>query len=350
MINEAALLESRTLRTSLGNRTEVLDKVKALSLLPDGMHVTTVLVATYFEVAERTINRLVQRHREELTENGAHVLKGAELHVFERDNLSLSKKSYPQGRAHLTLYPRRAVLNIAMLLRDSEVARQVRAYLLDIESLVRPRYEPAPAAPEPMSLDDHIDLRLARILGKTVVPLFNALIESSGEQRLELISLREDIQRIERKIVRHDVRLLRLERAQEQRGLAGVIASLDAMGWREFEQHIAGLLRRDGCTDVRVLGGSADRGVDITGRTADGRTVAVQCKHFAPHRSVWSGELQKFLGAAKVQHGADVALYVATCSFSREALAIAAEFGVTSVHRGLLESWSAGAQLQVLRQ
>ncbi len=75
----------------------------------------------------------------------------------------------------------------------------------------------------------------------------------------------------------------------------------------------------------------------------------MQCKNFAPYRSVQSGEMQKFLGAAKVQHRAEVALYVATCPFSREALAIAVEYGVTAVHRGLLEAWSGGTVLQVLR-
>ncbi|MEV6167803.1 hypothetical protein AB0L99_06205 [Streptomyces sp. NPDC051954] len=50
MINESALLESKTLRGSVLERTDVLDRVKALSLLPDGMHVTTAMVAAYFGV------------------------------------------------------------------------------------------------------------------------------------------------------------------------------------------------------------------------------------------------------------------------------------------------------------
>ncbi|MCX4549485.1 hypothetical protein OG204_19535 [Streptomyces sp. NBC_01387] len=56
-------------------------------------------------------------------------------------------ESYPQGRAHLRLYTRRTVLNIAMLLRDSEVARRVRTYLLDAEesrpavAVFDPRYD-----------------------------------------------------------------------------------------------------------------------------------------------------------------------------------------------------------------
>ncbi|MET9655890.1 restriction endonuclease [Streptomyces sp. NPDC006510] len=127
------------------------------------------------------------------------------------------------------------------------------------------------------------------------------------------------------------------------------MAAMDAMNWREFEQHIAGLLRRDDCIDVEVHGGSGDRGADITAYTADGRRLVVQGKNFAPYRSVWSGEMQKFVGT-KTLHRADVAVYVATCPFSREALDIAMQAGVTAVHRGLLEAWSTGAKLQVLKQ
>ncbi len=217
MFNESVLMESKSLRESVVTRTEVLDKVKTLSLLPDGMHVTTAMVAAYFEVGERVINRLMQRHREELSGNGMRTLRGADLDRFKRDTLSLFPGSYPQPRSSLTLYSRRAVLNVAMLLRDSEVARQVRTYLLDAEYIARtqPVDNSVPTAPEPP--DDRIDRRITHILGTSVVPMFNALIESPGEQRKELISLREDVQRVERKLVQHDVRLLRLERAQERR-------------------------------------------------------------------------------------------------------------------------------------
>ncbi|MFB7899016.1 hypothetical protein ACFC1B_22090 [Streptomyces xiamenensis] len=132
MIKEQALLESRTLRENVRGRTETLDKVKALTLLPNGLHVTTALVATYFVVHSNTIRALVTRHREELTNSGLTVLQGSDLQDFESDTMSLSNESYPQAkRRRLTLYTRRTVLNIAMLLRDSPVAREVRAYLLD---------------------------------------------------------------------------------------------------------------------------------------------------------------------------------------------------------------------------
>ncbi|WP_327305718.1 restriction endonuclease [Streptomyces sp. NBC_01298] len=345
MINESVLLESCTMRTSVLGRTEVLDKVKTLSLLPDGLHVTTAMVAAYYEVGIKAIRSLVLDHREELAASGYRTLTGTELSSFK-------ELSYIQSQASsLAVFPRQAILNVGMLLRDSEVARQVRTYLLDTEYEVRTRpVDNFVHSPNWDEVDERIDNRITDVLGRTVVPLLNVLIETSGEQRRELISLREDVVQIQMKLVEHDLQLSRLQRGQDVRALTGVIGTIDAMNWKEFELHVAELLRRDGCTDVEVYGGhGGDRGVDISARTADGRTVAVQCKNFAPFRHVLSGEMQKFLGAAKVLRRADVALYVATCAFTRESLAIAAQGGVTAVHRGLLEAWSAGVRLQVLR-
>ncbi|WP_234390519.1 restriction endonuclease [Streptomyces sp. MMG1533] len=211
MINESALLESKTLRDSVLERTEVLDRVKALSLLPDGMHVTTAMVAAYFEVTADAIRQLAKRHRAELEVNGMAVLRGAVLRKFESDNMSLSLGSHPQARRSLTIYSRRAILNIAMLLRDSAVARQVRTYLLDMEYLARTQPVENPDLTDELSLDDRIDQRITHILGKTVVPMFNALIETSGEHRRELIALRAGVQHIERRLHQHHTRLRRLE-------------------------------------------------------------------------------------------------------------------------------------------
>ncbi|WP_406331408.1 restriction endonuclease [Streptomyces sp. NBC_00203] len=343
MINEAVLLESKTLRDSALERTEVLDRVKALSLLPDGMHVTTAMVAAYFGVGLEAIKSLVKDHKTELETNGYHLLEGEELRSF-KDLSGIQSRT-----RSLAIYSRRAVLNVAMLLRDSEVARQVRTYLLDMEYAARTQPVDNSVHTAAASLDDRIDQRITHILGKAVVPMFNALIETSGEHRQELIALREDVQRVEQRLCDHDTRITDLERTRGPRQYTGIMASIDAMNWREFEDHIAVLLRRDGCTEVVVHGGPGDRGVDVTACTADGRTVVAQCKSFAPYRPVWSGELQKFLGASHVQHAADVALFVATTSFTPDARAIAESYGVTLVDRAHLEKWSAGVPLPVLR-
>ncbi|WP_030543730.1 hypothetical protein [Streptomyces albus] len=131
---ESVLLESRALRDSLAARTNVLGKVKVLSMLPDGLHVTTRMVAGYFEVGEDVIRQLVARHRTELSSNGMATLRGADLRRFKQDILSRHPGGgYPQPRSNLGIFTRRAVLNVAMLLRDSPVAREVRRYLLDVE-------------------------------------------------------------------------------------------------------------------------------------------------------------------------------------------------------------------------
>ncbi|WP_106976613.1 hypothetical protein [Streptomyces sp. NRRL B-24484] len=130
MSREAALLESPTLRRSLCDRVEALDRVKALVLLPDGLHITTRMVADYFEVGERAVNAVIHRHRAELVDNGLKIVRrNAKAQVTPSCNLQPNSN----GGWRAALYPRRAVLNVAMLLRDSEVARRVRSQLLDAE-------------------------------------------------------------------------------------------------------------------------------------------------------------------------------------------------------------------------
>ncbi|MFF2327632.1 MULTISPECIES: hypothetical protein [unclassified Streptomyces] len=141
---EVALLESRALRGEQMERVDVLDKVKSLVMLPDGIHLRTEDVARYFEVSTEAVKKVTQRHRAEVAENGLTLLRGSELREFHRDMLSLwgdgEGESYPQAATQLILYTRRTVLNVAMLLRDSDIARCVRTYLLDAEQDLRAGY------------------------------------------------------------------------------------------------------------------------------------------------------------------------------------------------------------------
>ncbi|MGY3202875.1 restriction endonuclease [Streptomyces sp. TE5632] len=344
MIKESVPLESPSLRSSVLDRTDVLDRVKALSLLPDGMHVTTAMVAAYFEVADTVVNNLLSRHRQELQSNGMWALRGSELQNFKE--LNLSSYGHPQPRSALAIWSRHAVLNVAMLLRRSEVARQVRVYLLDVEHLARTQPVENPAPADFTSLDARIDRRITHILGRTVVPMFNALIATSGEHRHELLELRKDIENVERRLCRHHKRLATLE---GEAPAENVRSTLKAMTRQAFEQHVADLLRRDVCTDVVVRQARSDRGIDITGRTADGRTVAVQCKNRSRRWTVPSADMQRFAGAACAIGRVDLALSVATCEFSHESQAIADLTGVVTVNREEVEAWTAGVRLKALR-
>ncbi|MEU0830565.1 hypothetical protein [Streptomyces sp. NPDC005969] len=144
MPTEVALLESRALHVEQMGRVDVLGKVKSLVRFPDGIHVRTEDVARYFEVSTEVIKKVIQRHRAEMEGNGLTLLRGSELRRFHRDMMSLwggeGGESYPQAATQLTLYTRRTVLNVAMLLRDSDIARCVRTYLLDAEEDLRAGY------------------------------------------------------------------------------------------------------------------------------------------------------------------------------------------------------------------
>ncbi|TMU94931.1 restriction endonuclease [Streptomyces sp. DASNCL29] len=147
-----------------------------------------------------------------------------------------------------------------------------------------------------------------------------------------------------RTVARHRTWQTEQENAARERSMAEV----DAMTWQRFEHYVAELCRRDGCTQVVVSGRSGDLGADVIGRMPDGRLLVIQCKHYAPHRTVPSGDMQKFLGTAKAEHGADVAVFVATCAFTREAEKLAMRHEILALHRNLLGAWVRGATLESL--
>ncbi|MFJ5811104.1 restriction endonuclease [Streptomyces sp. NPDC093093] len=120
------------------------------------------------------------------------------------------------------------------------------------------------------------------------------------------------------------------------------------MGDREFEEYVADLCRRDGCTEVRRVGGANDLGADVIGRLPDGRKLVVQCKHYAKHRTVGSPDLQKFNGTVRDEHRADVPLFVASCKFTKQARVFAARHGLVLVDVDLLGFWNSGTTLTSL--
>ncbi len=129
MSADLTLASSRADRDALAARTDVLDKVKVLRTLPDDMHVTTDMVAEFYEVDREAIATLVKRNRDEFEDDGYTVMIRSAFE--ERFTVNLSTQS-----ARIALFPRRAVLRIGMLLRESVIARRVRDYLLDSEQAV----------------------------------------------------------------------------------------------------------------------------------------------------------------------------------------------------------------------
>jgi hypothetical protein len=203
MAIDTVLLESPTMRATVADRVEVLDRVRALVMLPDGMHVTTQGVAQYFEVPERTIRSLILDHRAELESNGYSVASGQRLGALKE------LSAVPSRASSIGLFTRRAVLNVAMLLRDSEVARQVRCYLLDAEESRwrQPVDNPSGGVVDnPVFAPGSVDEAVARVservvrnvIHTSVTPLLNALIVEVGNNSRKLDAMGDRVDRLER--------------------------------------------------------------------------------------------------------------------------------------------------------
>lgn len=150
-MNANDLLESKELREKLVAKVEVLDKVKKLLLIPGTELATVKQVADFYEVEETTIKMVVTRNREELQEDGLNSMTGKDTkQMLESNNLLPSNfrggfetNGMRFSNRGNTLLPRRAILRIGMLLRDSEIAKEVRTQLLNIEEKATPEVKTA---------------------------------------------------------------------------------------------------------------------------------------------------------------------------------------------------------------
>lgn len=126
---EIDLINNRELRDSLVENEAVFEdkRVKALAgfLLPKDFGATTEQVASYFEVGIETIQKVIQRNRTELEENGFKHFSKSEI----QNGQAVQLASIPNRG--INIFSRRAILNVAMLLRDSQVAKTIRSVLLD---------------------------------------------------------------------------------------------------------------------------------------------------------------------------------------------------------------------------
>lgn len=138
---------------------------------------------------------------------------------------------------------------------------------------------------------------------------------------------------------------IRRKRRMRAREDARLVAALrqNTLSPREFEEALAVLCRRDGCTDVRVVGGPGDLGADILARAPDGRRIVLQAKRYRTDRTVGSPDVQRFGGTAHTVHHADVAAVVTTAhAFTAQAQSYAAQAGIRLIAAKALAAWDSG--------
>lgn len=91
---------------------------------------TKKMVADFFEVEERTIERYIEQYSKELTDNGYFLCKGKKLKELKLQFapvINVGSKTTQLG-----LFNFRAFLNLGMLIAESEKAKQLRSTILDI--------------------------------------------------------------------------------------------------------------------------------------------------------------------------------------------------------------------------
>ncbi|GGV73052.1 restriction endonuclease [Streptomyces griseoloalbus] len=116
----------------------------------------------------------------------------------------------------------------------------------------------------------------------------------------------------------------------------------EALNPEEFEEAIAALCVRDGCSQVQVVGGAGDLGADVVALSPEGRRLVIQCKRYGDDNKVGSQDLQRFGGTCFAVHEADVALVVTTSDFTTPAAEYAEQCGIVCVDRDALLAWSDG--------
>ena len=138
-------------RANILNNNEVLKELYEQTGFPGVMYdgrfrYTKPQVASWFEVDERTVGRMLEQHQTEIMESGYKVFSGFELQqlrqAFVSDKYVARKISegttviedlgFSAKTRSLGVFTFKSVLNLGMLLTNSHPARELRAFMLDI--------------------------------------------------------------------------------------------------------------------------------------------------------------------------------------------------------------------------
>lgn len=119
----------------LNNRYALREAEQHLMLGGITFHEETVFtkqqVVALFGISDATVERYIAQHGDELKANGYQVLKGKNLKEF-KELIDATLMNEGTKTSILSIFSFRAVLNLAMLLTESEQAKAVRSKLLDI--------------------------------------------------------------------------------------------------------------------------------------------------------------------------------------------------------------------------
>lgn len=173
IITSESMVDNHDLRNELIARTEVLDKVKKLLLIPEMNCMTIRQVADYYEVDIDTLKKCCKRNKDEIILDGVvtktprvfkDLLKGQDVPLVQNQtNLVIQIDDNTRleiPNRGIKCFSKRAVLRIGMLLRDSKIAQEVRTQLLNIVE------HTAEEKPELLTQDIDDEEKLQAAIGK----------------------------------------------------------------------------------------------------------------------------------------------------------------------------------------
>lgn len=173
IITSESMVDNHDLRNELIARTEVLDKVKKLLLIPEMNCMTIRQVADYYEVDIDALKKCCKRNKDEIILDGVvtktprvfkDLLKGQDVPLVQNQtNLVIQIDDNTRleiPNRGIKCFSKRAVLRIGMLLRDSKIAQEVRTQLLNIVE------HTAEEKPELLTQDIDDEEKLQAAIGK----------------------------------------------------------------------------------------------------------------------------------------------------------------------------------------
>ena len=146
--NEQTIMDYRQVREEYIDRVDVLDKVKNLLVIPAMECMTMKQVADYYEVDIHTIQICSTRNKDELDYDGVCIKTPLDFkEIFKVTACDFKDLEQKHGKLiihiddnttieipnrGIKMFPKRAILRVGMLLRDSAIAKEVRTQLLNI--------------------------------------------------------------------------------------------------------------------------------------------------------------------------------------------------------------------------
>lgn len=145
--NEQTIMDYRQVREEYIDRVDVLDKVKNLLVIPAMECMTMKQVADYYEVDIHTIQICYTRNKDELDYDGVCIKTPLDFkEIFKVTACDFKDLEQKHGKLiihiddnttieipnrGIKMFPKRAILRVGMLLRDSVIAKEVRTQLLN---------------------------------------------------------------------------------------------------------------------------------------------------------------------------------------------------------------------------